>query len=139
VIRVRRLNEEPGEPEKEEGSQAVNSIDVVLKRTDLKAFSSRILRIEPGGHTAFHSHPREHVAIVLRGRCKVETKDAAQELKEAMIVTIPSGEGHRFFNVGTERLALLILNLFTEEDPKPTSQEPVPTDKVEEVPKPEGS
>ncbi len=139
MIKVRRLNEEPGEPEKEEGSQAVNSIDVVLKRTDLKAFSSRILRIEPGGHTALHAHSREHVAIVLRGRCRVETKDATQELKEAMIVTIPSGEGHRFFNFGDERLALLILNLFTEEDPKPTSPEPAPTEKTEEVPKPEGS
>ena len=136
MIRVRKLNEEPGEPEREEGSQGVNSIDVVLKRADLKAFSSRILRIEPGGHTAFHDHTREHVAVVLRGRCRVETKDSTQELRDAMIVTIPSGEGHRFFNPGSDRLALLILNLFTEEEPKPT--DPSLTKKVEESTKPEG-
>ena len=136
MIRVRKLNEEPGEPEREEGSQGVNSIDVVLKRADLKAFSSRILRIEPGGHTAFHDHTREHVAVVLRGRCRVETKESAQDLREAMIVTIPSGEGHRFFNPGSDRLALLILNLFTEEEPKPT--DPSLTKKVEESTKPEG-
>ena len=129
MIRVRRLNEEPGEPEKEEGSQGVNSIDVILKRSDLKAFSSRILRINPGGHTAFHSHTREHVAIVLTGRCKVETKEATQELREAMIVTIPSGEGHRFLNSGSVPLAILILNLFTEEEPKPA--EPAPIGMVE--------
>jgi quercetin dioxygenase-like cupin family protein len=137
MIRVRKLNEEPGEPERDGDSQGVNSIDVVLKRVDLKAFSSRILRIEPGGHTAFHDHTREHVAVVLRGRCRVETKDSAQELREAMIVAIPSGEGHRFFNPGNERLALLILNFFTEEEPKPT--DPAPTKKGEEGTKTEGS
>jgi len=136
LIRVRKLNEEPGEPEREEGSQGVNSVDVVLMRLDLKAFSSRILRISPGGHTAFHSHVREHVAVVLTGSCKIETKEATQELREAMIVTVPSGEGHRFVNPGTVPLALLILNLFTEEESKPA--EPVPVG-IEEGPKPEGA
>ena len=136
MIKVRKLNEEPGEPEREGDSQGVNSIDVVLKRADLKAFSSRILRIEPGGHTAFHDHTREHVAVVIRGRCRVETRDSTQELREAMIATIPSGEGHRFFNPGSDRLALLILNLFTEEEPKQT--DPALTKKDEERTKPEG-
>ena len=136
MIRMRKLNEEPGEPEREEGSQGVNSVDVVLKRVDLKAFSSRILRISPGGHTAFHSHVREHVAVVLTGSSKIETKEATQELREAMIVTVPSGEGHRFVNPGTVPLALLILNLFTEEELKPTEPAPVG---IEEGPKPEGA
>jgi len=136
MIRVRKLNEEPGAPEAEGGAQGVSSIDLVLKRTDLKAFSSRVLRIEPGGHTAFHDHTREHVAVVLRGRCRVETRDATQEVREAMVVTIPSGEGHRFFNPGSERLALLILNLFTEEEPKPAA---AAAEMSEEGPKPEGA
>ena len=132
MIRLRKLSEEPGAPEMESGSQGVNSIDLVLKRTDLKAFSSRILRIEPGGHTAFHSHSREHVTVVLSGRCRVETKDANQEIQGGMVAAIPSMEGHRFFNPGSERLALLILNFFTEDEPKP--EEP-----VAEGSKPEGS
>jgi len=136
MIRVRKLSEEPGVPEAESGSQGVNSIDLVLKRTDLKAFSSRVLRIEPGGHTAFHDHTREHVAVVLSGRCRVETRNANQEIRGGMVVAVPSGEGHRFLNPGSERLALLILNIFSEEEPKP---EPAPTEKAEEGPKPEGA
>ena len=136
MIRVRKLSEEPGVPEAESGSQGVNSIDLVLKRTDLKAFSSRVLRIEPGGHTAFHDHTREHVAVVLSGRCRVETRNANQEIRGGMVVAVPSGEGHSFLNPGSERLALLILNLFSEEEPKP---EPTPTEKAEEGPKPEGA
>jgi quercetin dioxygenase-like cupin family protein len=126
MIKVRKLNEEPGASEAEEGSQGVNSVDIVLKRADLKAFSSRILRINPGGHTAFHSHSREHVAIILTGRCRVETKDSSEELHEAMITTVPSNEGHRFVNPGSTPIAILILNLFIEEEP-PVQPTPAPT------------
>jgi quercetin dioxygenase-like cupin family protein len=127
MIRVRRLSEEPGAPEAESGAQGVNSIDLVLKRADLKAFSSRVLRIEPGGHTAFHSHAREHLAVVLSGRCRVETKDANQEIRGGMVVSIPPNEGHRFFNPGSDRLALLVLNFFTADEPvEPASEAPRP-------------
>ncbi len=124
MIRVRRLSEEPGAPEAESGAQGVNAIDLVLKRADLKAFSSRVLRIGPGGHTAFHSHSREHVAIVLSGRCRVETNDTNTEIRSGMVVAIPSNEGHRFFNPGSDRLALLVLNFFTEEEQKPAEAPP---------------
>jgi len=117
-MKVRRLREEPGEPEKEEGSSGVNSVDVVLKREDIAGFSSRILRIEPGGHTAFHGHEREHAAVVLRGRCRAETKTDMADIGEGCIVSIPPGEPHRFNNPGKERLALLIMNLFPREEPK---------------------
>ncbi len=117
-MKVRRLREEPGEPEKEEGSSGVNSVDLVLKREDIAGFSSRILRIEPGGHTAFHEHEREHVAVVLRGRCRAETKTDMADIGEGCIVSIPPGEPHRFNNPGKERLALVIMNLFPREEPK---------------------
>ena len=117
-MKVRRLREEPGEPEKEEGSSGVNSVDLVLKREDIAGFSSRILRIEPGGHTAFHEHEREHVAVVLRGRCRAETKTDMADVGEGCIVSIPPREPHRFNNPGKERLALLIVNLFPREEPK---------------------
>ena len=117
-MKVRRLREEPGEPEKEEGSSGVNSVDLVLKREDIAGFSSRILRIEPGGHTAFHEHEREHVAVVLRGRCRAETKTDMADIGEGCIVSIPPGEPHRFNNPGKERLALVIMNLFPREEQK---------------------
>ncbi len=132
MIKVRRLSEEPGAPEAETGAQGVNAIDLVLKRSDLRAFGSRILRIEPGGHTAFHSHAREHLAVVLGGRCRVETKEGNHEIRSGMVVAVPGGEGHRFVNPGSDRLALLVLNFFTEE-------EPAPTDAAEGGPRPESA
>jgi len=122
-MKVRRLREEPGEPEREEGSSGVNSVDLMLKREDIAGFSSRILRIEPGGHTALHGHEREHVVVVLRGRCRAETGTDVADVGEGCIVSIPPGEPHRFSNPGKERLALLIMNLFPKETQKPEPTE----------------
>ena len=118
--------------EKEEGSVGVNAIDIVLKRTDVKGFSSRLLRIAPGGHTATHSHAREHAVAVVSGQCRVETKDGSTEVRGAMVMHIAPWEEHRFVNSGREGLALLVMNLFLEEEPNaaPAAQS--------EVSKPEG-
>ncbi|MBN1682311.1 cupin domain-containing protein [Candidatus Bathyarchaeota archaeon] len=124
IIKVRKLNEEPGELVNESDSLFVNSVDVVLKRSDFDSFSSRILRIEPGGHTAFHFHLREHIVIVIRGTCRVETDDQTIEVQEAQIVTIPPNVSHRFSNPSNERLALLIMNFF--EESKIISPQPLP-------------
>jgi quercetin dioxygenase-like cupin family protein len=105
-VRIRKLSEEPGIEETEEGFSGVNTIWAVLKRTDLSAYSSRIFRMEPGGHTATHTHSREHVAVVVSGVCRVE----------GSIITVPPNLPHSFSNPGRDRLVLLIMNLFTESD-----------------------
>ncbi len=115
MIRVRKLSEEPGEPEREDGSQGVGAVDIVLRRSDVAAFGSRLLRLEPGGHTAYHAHDREHVALVTSGRCRVETDAQVENLAEGTVVSIPSGTPHRFYNPGPGRLALLVLNLYPPE------------------------
>ncbi|MCW3978927.1 MAG: cupin domain-containing protein [Candidatus Bathyarchaeota archaeon] len=116
-IRVRKLSEEPGDDVQEEGFTGVNSVWAVLKRTDLTGFSSRIFRMEPGGHTAAHSHEREHVAVVIKGRCRVEGGGETMDVGEGNIITVPADASHRFSNPGRDRLVLLIMNLFTEPGP----------------------
>jgi mannose-6-phosphate isomerase-like protein (cupin superfamily) len=113
VIKVRRLREEPGEFEQEIGADGVNFIDVVLKR-DLAAFSSRLLRIKPEGHTAYHSHGREHVVVVSSGVVRVKVAEESVTVQEAHVVAIPPNTLHQFINPGPGPLALLVLNLFPE-------------------------
>jgi len=115
LMRVRRLNEEQSEMEQELGSNGVTAIEIVLKRTDLEAFSSRLLRIKPGGYTAYHDHSREHVVIVIGGLCKVETNNQIQDLGETHAITIQSGVPHKFYNPGPKRLELLIMNFYLQE------------------------
>lgn len=121
-LKIRKLSEEPGIDEREEGYSGVNSVWVVLKRRDIVGFSSRIFRIEPGGHTTTHSHDREHVAVVIKGVCRLEGGNAVRDVPGGSIITVPSNTPHRFSNLSQERLVILIMNLF-----------PSPTDSEEEV------
>lgn len=113
-LKVRRLTEEPGIEELEEGFSGVNTLWVVLKRDDLTGFSSRIFRMEPGGHTSMHAHEREHVAVVIRGTSRVECGSQVEEVGEGYILTIPSNATHRFSNPSEDRLVLLVMNLYID-------------------------
>lgn len=116
MMKVRRLKEEPGILEQESGSSGVTAVDIVLKRSDMEAYSSRMLRIDPGGHSAYHDHAREHIAVILHGKCRVETNNQTETVGEAHVISIPPGVPHRFFNNGPERLAILIMNFFPPEE-----------------------
>lgn len=113
-VRIRKLSEEPGIDETEEGFSGVNTVWAVLKRTDLSAFSSRIFRMKPGGHTATHTHEREHVAVVVSGVCRVEGIPDPVTVNSGGIITVPPDLPHSFSNPGRDRLVLLIMNMFTE-------------------------
>jgi quercetin dioxygenase-like cupin family protein len=115
-LRVRKLSEEPGVDEQEEGFSGVNSVWAVLKRTDLTGFSSRIFRMEPGGHTANHVHDREHVAVVVSGTCRVEGSEETRTVGAGNIVAVPRNLPHRFSNPGPGRLVLLIMNFFMNDE-----------------------
>lgn len=115
-VRIMKLSEVPGVDVEEEGFSGVNSIWAVLKREDITGFSSRIFRIEPGGHTAMHTHDRDHVAVVIKGGCRVEAGQEMMEAGEGSVITVPSGVPHKFSNVNPERVVLLIMNFFKERD-----------------------
>jgi quercetin dioxygenase-like cupin family protein len=127
-VRVRRLSEEPGIEETEEGFSGVNTVWAVLKRTDLSGFSSRIFRMEPGGHTVIHTHEREHVAVVVSGVCRVEGIPDPVTAIQGSIITVPPNLPHSFSNPGRDRLVLLIMNMFTESDAPDAEGEPAPSE-----------
>ena len=110
-LRIRKLSEEPGIDEMEHGFKGVNAVWAVMKRTDLAEFSSRIFRMEPEGHTATHTHEREHVAVVVSGVCQVEVGEDSWIVGSGSIITVPPNLVHRFLNPGKERLVLLIVDL----------------------------
>ena len=122
-IKVRKLSEEPGIDETEDGFQGVNSVWAVLKKTDLTEFSSRIFRMKPGGHTATHTHEREHVAMVVSGTCRIEVGEESWTTGTGSIISVPPNLIHRFSNPGKERLVLLIMNLTPKIEPPETTAE----------------
>lgn len=111
-VRIMKLSEVPGVDMEEEGFKNVNSVWAVLKKDDVTAFSSRIFRMGPGGHTAMHAHDREHVAVVVRGMCRIEGDGTIDEAGEGSVVAIPVGVPHRFSNETQDQIVLLIMNIY---------------------------
>jgi len=110
-LNVRKLGEEPGEPFPGEGNRGVYSV-MLVDETPVESYSCRVLRIEPGGGTGMHSHPRAHVVVALSGRARVETGQDERELGAGSLVSIPGGMPHRFVNVTGRPAALMVQNLF---------------------------
>jgi quercetin dioxygenase-like cupin family protein len=110
-LKIRKLNQEPSEPMPGEGHHGVNTVMVVPMR-DVSAYSCRVLRIEPGGSTAKHTHPREHFVLALNGEARVETDTEVAEIAPGTVVNIPPDTPHRFINVTTENMVLLVQNLY---------------------------
>ena len=115
TLKIRTLSQEPGEPMPGEGHHQVNTVMAVHKK-DVSAYSCRILRIEPGGHTATHTHPREHYALALTGKARVETDTEVAEIKPGTVVNIPPDTPHRFVNATTEKTALMVQNLYPKNE-----------------------
>jgi len=113
-LKIRRLSQEPGEPMPGEGHRGVNTVMAVPMR-EVSAYSCRVLRIDPGGSTAIHQHPREHVVLALTGKARVETDTEVTEIVPGTIVTIPPDVPHRFVNTTPKKTALLVQNLYPEE------------------------
>jgi quercetin dioxygenase-like cupin family protein len=113
-MKLRRLSQEPGEDVAEEGYAGVNSVWVVPERADIAAFSSRMFLMAPSGHTSMHAHDREHVALVIRGICRIECSREVKVAEAGDVMTIPPNAAHRFSNVGTDPLALLIMNFYPD-------------------------
>ena len=95
-----------------EGHTGVNSVMLVEKREDLAGYSCRVMRIEPGGSTAMHGHPREHVMVPLQGKVRVETGTVAAEAEPGVAVYIPADTPHRFVNPTDRQTVIMVQNLF---------------------------
>jgi quercetin dioxygenase-like cupin family protein len=72
-------------------------------------FLMRRFRIEPGGHTPYHTHGWEHEIFCLSGQGEVRQDDSAWLLTPGACALVSPGEEHNFVNTGTEPFEFLCL------------------------------
>ncbi|MCP2520178.1 cupin domain-containing protein, partial [SCandidatus Aminicenantes bacterium Aminicenantia_JdfR_composite] len=73
-------------------------------------FYLRMIEVEPGGHTPFHSHSKEHEVFILEGNGKIrDEKGKEYSLREGMVVYVPPREKHQFKNNGEGILKFLCI------------------------------
>lgn len=72
--------------------------------------SMRVLTVEPGGYSPYHSHPWEHLNYILAGR-GVMVNEAGEErpISAGNFAFVKPDEKHQFRNTGTEALQFICL------------------------------
>lgn len=70
-------------------------------------YAMRVFEIQPGGHTAYHTHAWEHEVYVLEGRGIVRQGDKNHPLDEGTFVFVPPEEPHNFSNSGESVLRFI--------------------------------
>lgn len=95
------------------GTDYVNAYSTMMvSKTEASAVSTRIIKLDPEGHTETHSHDRIHHVIGLSGLPILETPTEKVALEHLTTVEIPSEVPHRFINTGECIAVILVINLF---------------------------
>jgi len=70
-------------------------------------FSMRVLEVQPGAATPFHTHWWEHEVFIMSGQGVVRGVTDQRELAPNDAVYVPSDEQHCFVNTGSEVLRFI--------------------------------
>ena len=63
-------------------------------------FVARIIELDPGAATGYHTHAWEHEVVVLEGRGTVRDANGIAALEPGVCVYVEPGEEHEFANTG---------------------------------------
>lgn len=64
------------------------------------SFVTRIIELDPGAATGYHTHPWEHEVVVLEGQGAVRDANGRALLAPGICVYVEPGEEHEFLNTG---------------------------------------
>ncbi|MGF1503565.1 MAG: cupin domain-containing protein [Chloroflexi bacterium] len=83
------------------GVEGVTIRWMIGKRDDAPNFAMRVIEVEPGCQTPFHSHDYEHEVFILQGEGVIKDADAQEHhIETGSTVFIRANEEHGFYNRG---------------------------------------
>lgn len=95
-------------------AQTVPDIDgvtirwVIDKDDGAPNFAMRVIEVEPGRNTPYHTHGFEHEAFVLSGTGVMREADGSEKpIEVGSVVYVPPNEKHGFFNRGEDVLRFI--------------------------------
>jgi quercetin dioxygenase-like cupin family protein len=99
----------PADPAGEEGATGTAVRWLISEKDGAPNFSMRVIEVEPGGHSPFHSHPWEHEVFILNGSAVLVQDDGQVPLSKGDVLFIPPGELHQFRNAADDTLEFICL------------------------------
>ena len=78
--------------------------EVITEEDGAPNFAMRVVEVEPGKNTRFHSHPWEHEVFIISGEAVVKGEQGETKVTKDNSVYIAPNEQHCFVNTGKELL-----------------------------------
>jgi quercetin dioxygenase-like cupin family protein len=91
----------------EEDIEGVSMRVVISAQDGAPNYVMRVFDIQPGGHTAYHTHAWEHEVYVLEGKGVVRQGDQRHELERGSFAFVAPHEEHNFTNTGDTMLRFI--------------------------------
>jgi quercetin dioxygenase-like cupin family protein len=97
------------EEKQSEDAQGVTLRWVIAKEDGAPHFAMRVIEVQKGCATPFHTHQWEHEVFVLAGKGVVKGKEGERPIREGAVVFVPGNETHQFVNTGDGVLRFICL------------------------------
>lgn len=99
MIVEKEANVEPTEVN-EKDIEGVSMKVLMSDKDGAPNYAMRVFDIQPGGHTAYHTHAWEHEVYVLGGKGIVRQGEKEYTLEKGSFALVPPEEEHNFTNTG---------------------------------------
>ncbi|MBN1310377.1 MAG: cupin domain-containing protein [Anaerolineae bacterium] len=96
-MKVQFYTDTPAEPAEVPG---VGIRWVVGKKDGAPNFAMRVIEVQPGSNTPYHTHDFEHEVYVLEGTGVIRSPQGDQPVEPGTVVYVAPNEEHGFFNQG---------------------------------------
>lgn len=103
-MKVEHFTETPAETQEAPG---VTIRWLIGKDDGAPSFAMRVIEVEPGCNTPFHTHDFEHEVYILAGAGVVRGASGEMLVEPGTAVYVEPGEKHGFFNTGDEALRFI--------------------------------
>lgn len=106
----KHFSDVPREKSTKEGFKGFYARYLWSKEDDCPNFAMRLMEIEPGGHTSYHSHLEEHEFYFLDGEPGyVDEKGVETKLNAGDSLYVPADEPHQIKNLGSTNMKLICM------------------------------
>lgn len=103
-MKVEHYSQTPAQPAEAPG---VGIRWVINKNDGAPNFAMRVIEVQPGQNTPYHTHGFEHEVYIIDGTGVVRAPSGDQPVSPGTIVYVAPDEEHGFFNQGADVLRFI--------------------------------
>lgn len=108
-MKIAHYKDIPPDPAGEEGASRIAVRWLITEKDGAPNFSMRVIELEPGGHSPYHSHRWEHEVFILEGNGVLVHEEKETAFASGDVIFIPPDEPHQLRNRSDARLEFICI------------------------------